>query len=117
MNSINFLSNPLKRSGTLTASVNHILNFDRERVQAEAGDIGIFLADLTVVVPSAHAFGKIDGWHPLTVNKKNIGRVQLQMGLFADYEYTPMPVCFLLYQFGKLMCRTYLENLQKIKIM
>ena len=93
MSSINFLSSTLKRSGTIN-SVNHISHFDRERVQAEAGDIGIFLADLTVVVPSAHAFGKIDSWHPLTTNKKNIGRVQLQMGLYSDYNYVPMPVRF-----------------------
>ena len=95
MNSINFLSNPLKRSGTLNSSVVHLSSFDKERVQAEAGDIGIFLADLTVVVPSGHAFGKIDAWHPLIVNKKKIGRLQLQMGLYSDYAYSPMPVSYL----------------------
>lgn len=81
----------LKRSGTI-GSINHNSNFEKDRTQAEAGDIGIFIADLTIVVPSNHAFGKIDSWHPLVTNKKNIGRVQLQMGIYSDIHYTPMPV-------------------------
>ncbi|KAJ3300714.1 hypothetical protein HDV03_001982 [Kappamyces sp. JEL0829] len=87
--SINFLSNTLKRSGTMSSV--HVPDWEKERAQADAGDIGAFLGDLTIVVPSAHDFGKVHSWHSINGNKKNVGRMQVQMGIYNDVDYLPVP--------------------------
>lgn len=60
--------------------------FDRHRTVAQASEIGTFIADLTIVVPTATAFGKTDKEHSLMAGKKEVGKVMLQMGVYDDFD-------------------------------
>lgn len=91
LTSINFFSSAIKRTGTITSSRQALSNFDRNRIPAAARDIGMFLGELTIAVPSGHAFAKVHSWHPINSSKKTLGRIRLEMGLFTDIDFTPVP--------------------------
>ena len=87
---ISFFNSALKRNGTLGTT--NPLNSTRDRHVADTGDIGSFLGDLTIVIPSGHSFGKIHQWHSINSSKKSIGRLQVQLAIQTDLDFVPIPV-------------------------
>ncbi|KAI8901721.1 hypothetical protein BC833DRAFT_576400 [Globomyces pollinis-pini] len=63
-----------------------------DKIPANPSDLGTFIAEMTLNIPSIHAFSKITGTHSFSaLSKKEIGRVQLQMGIFMDTDFTVLP--------------------------
>lgn len=62
------------------------------REPASPRSIGQALGHFSIVIPSEHPFSKVTGRHPILYNKKQVGKIQIQMGLFLDVKYEPKPV-------------------------
>lgn len=77
----------LKRRGTLSSTLamhaQHSPDYTSPRVIASGTEIGSFLDEITIIIPSTNVFSKIPSWHPL----KSLGRVRVEMGMMMDVDY------------------------------
>jgi hypothetical protein len=62
------------------------------REPASPRSIGEPIGHFSIIIPSEHAFSKVTGRHSLQYNTKEVGKIQLQMGMFLDIKYEPKPV-------------------------
>ncbi|KAJ3270157.1 hypothetical protein HDV01_000492 [Terramyces sp. JEL0728] len=67
-----------------------MFNFN-DKIPASPQSLGVFLGELSIVVPASHPFAKIPGSHAINSPKKEIGRLSIQMGIYDDYHYIPLP--------------------------
>jgi hypothetical protein len=66
--------------------------YEGSREPASPRSIGEAIGHFSIMIPSEHAFSKVTGRHSLQYNKKEVGKIQLQMGMFLDIIYQPKPV-------------------------
>ncbi|KAJ3257533.1 hypothetical protein HK103_004442 [Boothiomyces macroporosus] len=67
-----------------------MFNF-HDKIPASPQSLGVFLGELSLVVPASHQFAKIPSSHAINSPKKEIGRLSIQMGIYDDYHYIPLP--------------------------
>lgn len=68
-----------------------MFNFN-DKIPASPQSLGVFLGELSLVVPASHQFAKIPSSHAINSPKKEVGRLSIQMGIYDDYHYIPLPV-------------------------
>ncbi|KAL2917673.1 hypothetical protein HK105_202546 [Polyrhizophydium stewartii] len=66
---------------------------DAFRFPASPTALGTLLGEVAFTLPTFHAFSKVTGVHSMlnTVGKKEIAKINLQMGMVIDEEYWPEP--------------------------
>jgi hypothetical protein len=92
--------NGLSRSGTVTSkfaknlptSTDTLFHKIEPKVPADPTLLGVCIGEYSMVIPTTHAFSKLDMTYPLTCVKKNIGKVFLSLGMTFASEYVPMIV-------------------------
>ena len=63
-----------------------------EKFPANPSNLGNLLGEFVKNIEPLLAFNKVSGTYPLVSDsKKDIGQIQLQLGLFSDCDYNPLP--------------------------
>jgi hypothetical protein len=85
------LGNLFKKKRTATTSSHFtVVDFDRPRAPADPNSLGSILCEYSMVLPCAHPFGKLDMGYPLTLSKKEYGKVNVSMSMMFDAPYSPI---------------------------
>lgn len=100
----------LRRSNSRSSQHSHqhdAVEQEQSRTPASPKSLGIVLGEMTVNIPTDNGFSKVVGSYRILSNKKDMGHVNLQVGMFLDTYFLPEPVKLSYLGNAQRLCRIY----------